>query len=382
MKYLHIIPPSIRMMNGYLTMLEKYFPQEEHYVLIKGQVGLLDSPLLFYNNVTLLPQLGNNKIERYFLLKKYLESFDCVIFHSFKPNIKWTIFLFLNKNILKKSIWVMWGIDLYTEKILKKLSFMNLETYLKNKFKYVVAIFETDIQVYISKFNKNNVFCAPYGFIDDRFDEMDMNISSNKESRNNDLVNILVGHNGFIFNNHIDTLNNLEKFKNKNIELYLPVSYGNSKLLTGVTYVDALIQFGKLKFKEKITFNRKMMSNSDYTKFLSKIDIAIFNSHRQNGLGNILQLLYMNKKIYLSDKNPIYKYLKNKEITIFNANDIKTCDFEQLIKTTEKDENINKKWVREKFSIHNSANIWKLIFSCMSNEIKFDEAIEKNKKFL
>ena len=42
------------------------------------------------------------------------------------------------------------------------------------------------------------------------------------------------------------------------------------------------------------------MPYSSYISFLGSIDIGIFNNNRQQGMGNITNLLYLGKKVYLS----------------------------------------------------------------------------------
>ena len=41
---------------------------------------------------------------------------DRVVFHNFMPTTSWTGNLLLHKSILDKSIWVIWGIDMYNYK--------------------------------------------------------------------------------------------------------------------------------------------------------------------------------------------------------------------------------------------------------------------------
>ena len=50
-----------------------------------------------------------------------------------------------------------------------------------------------------------------------------------------------------------------------------------------------------------------------YIQFLWKMDIAIFDFKQQAALGNIMNLLYMGKKIFLPSDNIMYVFLKNKE---------------------------------------------------------------------
>lgn len=111
-----------------------------------------------------------------------------------------------------------------------------------------------------------------------------------EKTLNNEYINIQIGHSSTSILNHIDVLENLVKYKNENIKIYIPLSYGNKK------YGDRVQEVATQLFKDKVVCIREMMDKDDYMKFLSAIDIAIFNTTRQIGLGNITPLLYMEKK--------------------------------------------------------------------------------------
>jgi len=57
---------------------------------------------------------------------------------------------------------------------------------------------------------------------------------------------------------------------------------------------------------------------SDYNELLSNVGIAIFNNHRQQALGNTIALLWFGVKIFLSEQNPFYTFLKRNNIHIFS----------------------------------------------------------------
>lgn len=73
--------------------------------------------------------------------------------------------------------------------------------------------------------------------------------------------------------------------------------------------------------------------NSEYLNFLAEIDIAIFAHERQQGMGNILTLLELGKKVYLKKNTTSWKFL--------NEIDLKIFEFKNL--NIDKIENIDKK---------------------------------------
>lgn len=51
MKYLHVIPPSKRMMDTYIRMIRKYFNKEEHKFYFIRSCAIGDRELFKYGNM-------------------------------------------------------------------------------------------------------------------------------------------------------------------------------------------------------------------------------------------------------------------------------------------------------------------------------------------
>ncbi len=119
-------------------------------------------------------------------------------------------------------------------------------------------------------------------------------------------------------------LNSLEKFKGENIRLYLPLSYGDKN------YGDYVEARAKELFNDKAICIREMMSREDYMEYLSTIDIAIFNTTRQIGLGNISPMLYMEKKIYMPKDSVMYNFYRSQQVDIWDYNEIINFDYNEF----------------------------------------------------
>ena len=59
------------------------------------------------------------------------------------------------------------------------------------------------------------------------------------------------------------------------------------------------------------------MPLEDYNKILEGVKIAILNNRRQQAIGNIIALLYMGAKVFLSKKNTYYHFLKRNNIIVY-----------------------------------------------------------------
>jgi len=231
-------------------------------------------------------------------------------------------------------VWVAWGADLYQWKKVKRRSMFdkvrNFVAYkFRKKIKCFVGIFLPDIDFFKKEFKSNaKTFYASYvGGLYNPLYEKELNVPSLAEKiKNKEPINIQIGHSCATILNHIQVLNDLHKFKNENIKIYIPLSYGDME------YGDQVEQHAKILFGDKVICIREMMNEEDYMDFLSTVDIAIFNTPRQIGLGNISPLLYMEKKIFIPKGTVMYEYYKSQNIEICDYNQIDKIDFDRFSK--------------------------------------------------
>lgn len=126
-----------------------------------------------------------------------------------------------------------------------------------------------------------------------------------------DRKTILIGHSGFPSVNHIDVFKKLEETKITDQQLIVPFSYGDRKYISAVTSLLTL----KNNHIEVIT---DFMPIEKYNHLLSSVKIAIFNMRRQQAIGNIIALLYNGAKVFLSEKNTFFHFLKRHCLFIYS----------------------------------------------------------------
>lgn len=98
MNYLHIMPPSNRYMRGYITMLRENFDSSKHTILFTDQLVGNDISLMAFENVINFPQVGKNRYQKFRQLNQIFMEHDRIIFHSFDPNNKWLLFIYIDKS--------------------------------------------------------------------------------------------------------------------------------------------------------------------------------------------------------------------------------------------------------------------------------------------
>lgn len=118
-------------------------------------------------------------------------------------------------------------------------------------------------------------------------------------------LRIMVNHSGDPTLNHHDALNNLTKFSTK-VKCVLPLAYGNKNYIGDIKAL-ALKLFGE----EGVEIWEDYTSLEEYNRRLENIDIAVFNSKVQQGVGNVLQLLSSGVKIFFREENGFYQDLKS-----------------------------------------------------------------------
>lgn len=155
-------------------------------------------------------------------------------------------------------------------------------------------------------------------------------------------ISLLLGNSDTVTNNHLEMLDNLERFKEENIKLIIPLNYGNKK------YGDLIEQKAiKIFGKDKVIPLRDFMNREAYYQILDEVDIAIMNHYRTQAAGNTLALLYRGKKVFINEKSSTYKFLKTNGVSIDNSARISELSFEEFVRPLSDDikrknvENIN-----------------------------------------
>lgn len=128
--------------------------------------------------------------------------------------------------------------------------------------------------------------------------------------KNGNTVNIQVGNSADPTNNHLETLEKLLPFKEQDIAIHVPLSYGNQE------YAQKVIKQGQEWFGDKFKPITKLIPFEEYLKLLGSIDIAIFNHRRPQALGNTITLLGLGKTVYVHGDTPQWSFFTDKGIVV------------------------------------------------------------------
>ena len=331
--------------NGFIFFVKDNFNFEDHLFIVKD--GLADSNILKSQNVIFFDHYFFKNIYFYFFLIIKLYQCKKVIFHGLFNN-KIILILFFMPWLLKKSYWMLWGDDLYTRNNKKNIFKWYLTEFfrkpvLKNISKiltYIKGDYELAKKWYGAKGEFKHCLMYPGNLY--------KKIVLKKNSSS--IINIQVGNSADPSNNHLDIFKKLEKYKNKEIKIIVPLSYGNKK------YAKKIIQKGKEIFGNKFVPIVDYVDSNTYTDLLSKIDIAIFNHNRQQAMGNIITLLGLGKKVYIKKDISPWKLFSEISVKVFDNEEI------DLMPIPEKIQHRNIRFIKNYFSEENFASQLREIF--------------------
>lgn len=332
--------------ESFIEFVNEYFGENMHEFWVYG--NRYDYPYVKvsgYKNVKyyldILEELQTNNTKK----------FDKIIYHGiFETDI--IKYFFQHRSLLNKLYLYFWGGDKfihgnYMEKFRKK-----------NLVKYAHAVINIipEEEVFMRKTYqmRGKHFIAKYNN-SELVKEMQSNMESNVQ--NKDYTAILIGNSSTVSNRHIPIMEALSNFKNENIKIFVPLSYGDR------SYAKQVIEIGDRLFGSKFIALTKYMNKCDYLKFLREIDIGIFGIRRQQAMGNIGALLYMGKKVYLSRNSVLdHYYTKICNCNIEKTEKIDNMSFAELVEFDEDKKSNNKNMMEDLFRVGPRVRAWRAIF--------------------
>ena len=336
----------------FVRFLENYFEGYDQTILI---IGNPSENYLPQCNLNVLYSNQERKIIRLF------SRYDKVFLHSMNLSTREKLQTLFHPTVLDKIAWIAWGGDLYENSVSSASGLIKqiIDYSFKKKIKTFIGIFEPDIDVFRQKYGcRADSYFAPYVTVDYKrhlLFSKDYPKQTIRQKYEQDVpINIMIGHQGNPILHHIEVLNALYRFKDENIHIFLPLNYGDAENIKNVTQ-HALRCFG-----DKATVISEKMDINEYYQFLREMDIAVFHTNRQIGLGNIFPLIYLQKKIYLDSNGVMYKYFLSKGITICDSNVLKDIPFSDLISDINTDNSPT--FVRKYHNIDDSIDRWEKAF--------------------
>lgn len=262
------------------------------------------------NNVFLAGDVG--RLTRHIWLIKQMNCAEKIILHGLF-DCRILELLSLQPWLLRKCFWVIWGSDLYThvlsERTLGWWRFEILRRIVIRHIGHFITHIRGDYELAQKWYGAKGVWHECFMYPSNLYQEPPA------ENTPHEGINILLGNSADPSNNHIDALEKLRPYAIQNIKIFCPLSYGDAE------YAKQVADYGKSIFGDKFNPLLEFMKFDDYKKLLARIDIAIFNHKRQQGMGNTTTLLGLGKKVFMRDDVTPYSMFEKIGIKVFPISD-------------------------------------------------------------
>jgi len=132
-------------------------------------------------------------------------------------------------------------------------------------------------------------------------------------------INIQIGNSADPSNEHFEMLGILKKYRDEDIKIFAPLSYGPKE------YALRVKEEGERIFGKKFVALLDFMPYEQYLRFLGDVDIAMFNHRRQQAMGNTISLLGLGKRVYMRRDVTQCALFDRLGINVFDIKDFSLC---------------------------------------------------------
>lgn len=233
--------------------------------------------------------------------------------------------------VLRKAIWLPWGGDLYWrlygEESVKRELFLAVKGWFVRHL-YAIATptygdYETAIKWYGKGPRYLNAGCNIFNFEKADLDRLI------EQKEYGPTCRIQIGNSGDPANDHLGAMELLSRFASENIQVYVPLSYGDE------VYAEEVIEKGKQLFGGKFTPLTQFMAPDEYNRHLASVDVLVLNHRRQQGFGNSVISMYLGAKIFIRGDVSTWAYLsEDMKCSVSDTRKIGGMGFHQFSENT------------------------------------------------
>lgn len=338
--------------DAFVNFVNSNFEMESHTFLVYGRKRY---NLACYHEKNVMYRPNIKQYLSQSANREKLMLYDKIIIHGLFDQDVLDVW-FLDKKLCDKTYLYMWGGDFYPESLKDESWQQNIKRrYIIRNAKGIINILSNENKIidrlYHARGKKYSVF-----YYDS--DQSERIIGTPLKKIKNQLpIKIQVGNSAFKTNGHIEILDRLYRYRNENILIYAPLSYGDKM------YAKEVVRYGKKLFGDKFIPMMEYMDVDKYLDFMKEMNIAMFNSSRQQALGNIVNHLAFGNIVYLRKKSVTTYFLRKEQGCVVRyLEDMDSHSFEKLYHQTEKARCHNREKMLEMFDERTLIKKWKKIF--------------------
>lgn len=365
----HIIGHTMYTTDLYNLLNDNFEHSGQMFVTGKAKDPTAQSPIGINRRPSDIKIIPPKNILQYM---KALNQADGIVVHGIFSS-KHLLLISRKKTWLKKTCWVIWGGDIYQHnkehrRLRDKLT-ENVKLKYAPQIGCVAPLVAKDLPLAIEW----------YGVTDKAYDvsypvplqrkgvlERILEIGYSKKLHSGKPVKIILGNSATETNCHKEALLALSKYKNENLLLYLPLSYGFHGY---EDYAAEIIAYAVNLFgTEKVFPILEKLDGETYTDLLSEMDIAVFYNNRQQAMGNIAILLAAGAKIYIRDDTNMWDHYISRGYKLENAFDLDKLDFEEFCSYPQDRKKNNMAQIKKYMDISVITKKWINLFTAMEGK--------------
>ena len=277
-----------KFIEPFIAFVEDNFEDfERHEFFLFGDNS--QHPVLQRGN-TMFAESYKSSYEVYSEVLKLMYRAEKIILHGLWN--RWIVkMLAFNPWLLKKCYWVIWGGDLYSYKLAKRTIKWQIHEVFRRivikRMGHLVTYIDGDIELARKWYGAKGKSHECLMYTSNVFKPMQV------PPKKSSTINIQIGNSADPSNEHFEMLGILEKYRDEDIKIYTPLSYGPKD------HAYKVKDEGEKIFGDKFVAMLDFMPYEKYLAFLGEIDVAIFNHKRQQAMGNTISLLGLGKKVYM-----------------------------------------------------------------------------------
>lgn len=302
--------------SEFISLVDQEFNKlkKEHVFLIVTKHEVLRYEIKADVSKTFIRQ----DLKSLYILIRYLLKANRIIVHGlFNPYL---IYLLWVTGVANKTIWAIWGGDLYDYNK-EKGFFKYVKRSLIRKLQGVTTPVDGDAQLARDIYGFKGKYYPSMMYLSNVVNvTKDDNTFDNPHSQ----YTILIGNSADSSNRHDYILNKIEDLNLNCTRLILPLSYGSQ------AYADKVEEKYKSIYGNHAVCLRMFMPKEEYLKLLSEVDVVLFAHNRQQGVGNLMQLINLGAKVYLEPHVTTYSWLKAKGVEVFDFETLNSDIMEPL----------------------------------------------------
>ena len=232
-------------------------------------------------------------------LWRLLHSADLVVFHGLLPS-SYLVPINLCPGSTRKGLWVAWGGDLAglidPEQLRIPRSTRSLWERSARMMGRFAALTPGDERL-LQQVAGRDIECSRAVYFTDQSHDQLEAIWGDRSERAPGPKRILVGNSATPSNRHQEVLELLSRYAPGELEVFVPLGYGD------VDYAHQVKEQGSAMLGEAFRPLLQRLSPSEFTSLASTMDVGVFNHDRQQGLGTILLMAALGKKVFLPSDN-------------------------------------------------------------------------------